>query len=94
MLKKKQLPLSVKSIVKKRFRKAQSQKPRKKRKVAEEKIFYGFECLHCPEDKEGDTEVWLTFVAHIFLISEKTPCQLLFVFFCKIKFLRFTKLVT
>ena len=57
MLKKKQLPLSVKSIVKKRFRKAQSQKPRKKRKVAEEKIFYGFECLHCPEDKEGDTEV-------------------------------------
>ena len=57
MLKKKQLSLSVKSIVKKRFRKAQSQKPRKKRKVAEEKIFYDFECLHCPEDKEGDTEV-------------------------------------
>ena len=57
MLKKKQLSLSVKSIVRKRFRKAQSQKPRKKRKVAEEKIFYDFECLHCPEDKEGDTEV-------------------------------------
>ena len=58
MLRKKQLSLSVKSIVKKRFRKAQSQKPRKKRKVAEEKIFYGFECLHCPEDEEGDTAVW------------------------------------
>ena len=56
MLRKKQLALSVKSIVKKRFRKAQSQKPRKKRKVAEEMIFYGFECLHCPED-EGDSAV-------------------------------------
>ena len=66
MWRKKQLSLSVKSIVKKRFRKAQSQKPRKKKKVAEEKIFYGFECLHCPEDEEGDTAVWLTFIEHIF----------------------------
>ena len=54
----KQLAMSIRSIVKKRSRQNQSQKARKKRKNAENMIFYGFECPHCPQDEEGDSEVW------------------------------------
>ena len=35
----------------------QNQKPRKKGKFDEKMIFYGFECPHCPEDEQGDTNV-------------------------------------
>ena len=54
--------MAAKSSSKKRQPQNQSQKSRKKRKTEKHMIFYGFECPHCPEDEESDSQVrWVIF---------------------------------
>ena len=45
------------SATKKRLRENEKEKPRKRRKTVETKIFYGFECTHCPQDRDDDSQV-------------------------------------
>ena len=47
----------AKSDSKKRKRQQESLKPKKKKKQVTNKVFYGFECEHCPEDRDGDSQV-------------------------------------
>ena len=47
----------AKSVAKKRKRQHENLKPNKKKKQIKNKVFYGFECEHCPEDKDGDSQV-------------------------------------
>ena len=45
------------SAMKKRLRKNEKEKPRKRRKPVQNMIFYGFECTHCSQDRDDDSQV-------------------------------------
>ena len=45
------------STSKKHLHQLENQKPNKKRKTMKIMTFYGFDCPHCPEDKDADSQV-------------------------------------
>ena len=45
------------STSKKHLHQLENQKPNKKRKTMKIMTFYGFDCPHCPEEKDANSQV-------------------------------------